>query len=86
MVYSLVINQINYIPFDSNEVDVDQKEELLEKYFGINPQNLLLIKDISTTLRKCGKYTYMNDCRTFMTLFMKRMVRGITDESKKVLM
>lgn len=74
---------MNYIPSESNEVDEEKKEELLEKYFGINPSNLVLLKDISTTLRKCGKYSYMNDCRTFMTMFMKRMIRGMIEESKK---
>lgn len=74
---------MNYTPSESNEVDEEKKEELLEQYFGINPINLVLLKDISSTLRKCGKYNYMNDCRTFMTMFLKRMIRGMIEESKK---
>lgn len=61
-------------------MDVEKKEELLEKYFGINNQNLTLIKDISSTLRKCGKYGFMNDCRSYMTMFLKRIIRGIIDD------
>ena len=76
---------MNYTPSESNEVDEEKKEELLEQYFGINPINLVLLKDISSTLRKCGKYNYMNDCRTFMTMFLKRMIRGMIEESKKKL-
>ena len=74
---------MSYTPSESNEVDEEKKEELLEQYFGINPINLVLLKDISSTLRKCGKYNYMNDCRTFMTMFLKRMIRGMIEESKK---
>ena len=74
---------MSYTPSETNEVDEEKKEELLEQYFGINPINLVLLKDISSTLRKCGKYNYMNDCRTFMTMFLKRMIRGMIEESKK---
>ena len=74
---------MSYTPSETNEVDEEKKEELLEQYFGINPINLVLLKDISSTLRKCGKYNYMNDCRTFMTMFLKRMIRGMMEESKK---
>lgn len=75
--------QISYIPSQSNEIDVDMKDELLEKYFGITPQNLILLKDISATLRNCGKYTYMNDCRSYMTMFLKRIFRNMMESLEK---
>ena len=51
------------------------KEDLFEEFFGISPANLIILKDISSTLMKCGKYGFMNDCRTFMTMFLKRTIR-----------
>ena len=64
-------------------MDSEDKENLFKDYFGISPSNLQLRKDISTTLRNCGKYGYMNDCRTFMTMFLKRILRGIIDYTEK---
>ena len=76
---------MEYIPSESSEVNSADKEALSNTYFGISPENLKLLKDISSTLRSCGKYGYMNDLRTFMAMFMKRIIRGIiaaTQEKK----
>ena len=62
---------MEYIPSESSEVNSADKEALFNTYFGISPENLKLLKDISSTLRSCGKSGYMNDLRTFMAMFMR---------------
>ena len=73
---------VNYIPAPTNIVDPEMKEELYEKYFMISPKNLVLLKAISSTLTKCGRYTYMNECRQYMVMFLKRIMRGIKEVVK----
>ena len=73
---------VNYIPAPTNIVDPEMKEELYEKYFMISPKNLTLLKAISTTLKKCGRYTFMNECRQYMAMFLKRTMRGIKEVVK----
>ena len=76
--------QVSYTPSETNEVNPENKNLYLEKYFGISPSDLDLIKQISSTLVRCGKYTFMNYCHTYMTRFLKRMIREIiTDVEKK---
>ncbi|KAK8794345.1 hypothetical protein WA171_003469 [Blastocystis sp. BT1] len=75
--------RIAYVPCVTNEVDPEVKEDLFEEFFGISPANLIILKDISSTLMKCGKYGFMNDCRTFMTMFLKRTIRGVIEDVKK---
>lgn len=76
---------MEYIPSESSEINSADKEALFNTYFGISPENLKLLKDISFTLRSCGKYGYMNDLRTFMAMFLKRIIRGITESQEKKL-
>ena len=74
--------QVNYVPAPTNIVDPEVKEELYEKYFMISPKNLALLKSISSTLMKCGRYTFMNECRQYMAMFLKRTMRGIKEAVK----
>lgn len=78
-----ITEQIAYVPCVTNVVDPEVKEDLFEEFFGISPANLVILKDISSTLMKCGKYGFMNDCRTFMTMFLKRIIRGVIEDAKK---
>ena len=55
----------------------ENKNMYLEKYFGISSSDLDLIKQISNTLIHCGKYAFMNLCHTYMTRFLKPMIREI---------
>lgn len=73
---------VDYVSVSSNSVDPELKEELYEKHFMISPKNLTILKAISTTLTKCGKYAFMNECRQYMSMFLKRTMRGIKEVVK----
>ena len=61
----------------------ENKNMYLEKYFGISSSDLDLIKQISNTLIHCGKYAFMNLCHTYMTRFLKHMIREIISDVEK---